>query len=178
MSTAPLLKVQAATAAEVCSRFNLPPASRALLREGMEPPEFVSALVTNKHYAAGIDFLAHALPAREGIWWAYLCMQHACGDALSEPERQAVIAGARWVLQPSEENRVAAKVPAEAAGLASLPGMLAMAVFQTSAGPAPVSNSVATAVKFAATKCDPARLLDTQRLFVNLGIEVAEGRII
>jgi hypothetical protein len=177
MSAAPLVKIQAATAAEVCSRFNLPPTARALLREGMEPPAFVAALVANKQYAAGIDFLAHALPAREGIWWAYLCMQHACGGVWSEPERAALIAGVRWVLQPGEENRAAAKASAPGAGLASLPGLLAMAVFLTgsSAGP---SKSLAIAAKTAATRADPGKLLDTQRLFVNLGIEVAEGRII
>lgn len=177
MSAAPLVKIQAPIAAEVCSRFNLPPAARALLREGMAPPEFVAALVANKHYSAGIDFLAHALPAREGIWWAYLCMQHACGGTWSEPERAAVIAGVRWVLEPGEENRAAARASADGAGMASLPGLLAMAVFLTgSSGGA--SKSVAIAVKAAATKSDPARLLDTQRLFVNLGIEVAGGRII
>ena len=178
MSAAPLVKIQTPTAVEVCSLFNLPPSARALLREGMEPSEFVAVLVTNKQYAAGIDFLAHALPAREGIWWAYLCMQHACGGEHSEPERAAVIAGVRWVLQPCEEDRAATKAPAEAAGLASLPGLLAMAVYQTGASPGPHSKSVAIAVKVAATKGDPAKLLDTQRLFVNLGIEVAEGRII
>lgn len=178
MSAAPLAKIQATTAVEVCSRFELKPEARALLGEGMPPAEFVAALVANKHYAAGIDFLAYALPAREGIWWAYLCMQHACGGNLSEPERAAVTAGVRWVLQPSEENRVAAKAPAEPAGLASLPGLLAMAVHLTAGNPAAPSRSVAMAVKVAATKSDPAKLLDTQRLFVNLGIEVAEGRII
>lgn len=178
MSAAPMVKIQAPTADEVCSLFNLPPAARALVREGMEPSEFVAALVTNKQYAAGIDFLAHALPAREGIWWAYLCMQHACGGNFSESERAAVVAGVRWVMQPGEENRMAAKASAEVAGLASLPGLLAMTVYQTGAGTGPPSKSVAIAVKVAATKGDPAKLLDTQRLFVNLGIDVAEGRII
>ncbi len=178
MSAAPLAKIQAATAAEVCTRFDLKPEARALLRDGMGPPQFVAELVEKKHYAAAIDFLAYALPAREAIWWAYLCMHHACGDKRSEPERMAVIAGVRWVLQPGEENRAAAKSPSEAAGPASLPGLLAMAVHMTASNPAASSRSVATAVKLAATKSEPAKLLDTQRLFVNLGIDIAEGRII
>lgn len=177
MSTAPLIKIDTATAADICARFDLAPEARALLCEGMQPPEFVSAVVAHKHYAAGIDFLAHALPAREGIWWAYLCMQHVCGENLSDPEKAAVTAGVRWVLQPSEENRIAVKQPAEAAGVASLPGLLAMAVFQNGNRGA-FSKSIAMAVKVAATQGDPSRLLHTQRLFVNLGIEIAEGRII
>jgi hypothetical protein len=35
---------------------------------------------------------------------------------------------------------------------------------------------VAAAVKFAAIKVEPARITDTQQLFVELGIGVAEGR--
>jgi hypothetical protein len=35
---------------------------------------------------------------------------------------------------------------------------------------------VAVAVKFAAIKVEPARITDTQRLFIELGIGVAEGR--
>jgi hypothetical protein len=36
--------------------------------------------------------------------------------------------------------------------------------------------AVATAVKFAAIKVEPVRIPDTQRLFVELGMAVAEGR--
>jgi hypothetical protein len=35
---------------------------------------------------------------------------------------------------------------------------------------------VAVAVKFAAVKVEPARIFETQRLFVELGISLAEGR--
>jgi hypothetical protein len=35
---------------------------------------------------------------------------------------------------------------------------------------------VAVAVKFATVKVEPARIFETQRLFVELGISLAEGR--
>lgn len=178
MGTASTVRISAATAAEVCLRFDVPPAARALLADGMEPREFAAALVANKQYAAAVDFLAHGLPAREGVWWAYLCLEHACGVSLSGPELAAVAAGVRWVLQPGEENRAAAKAGAEAVGLGSLPGLLAMAVFQSGVNSGASARSVAVAVKLAATKGDPAKLFDTQRLFVNLGLEVAGGSII
>ena len=190
MSTVPLVKIQAATASEICARFDLKPEARRLLREEMAPGEFVTALLENKQYVTGIDFLAHALPAREGVWWGCLCMQHACGDHLSAPERAAGIAAVRWVLQPTEENGEAAKVPAETAGATSPAGSLAMAANQTGgslaptgapavpAAPSAPAKGIATAIKVACTKGDPAKILDTQRLYVNLGLEVAEGRII
>jgi hypothetical protein len=157
----------------------------------MAPGEFVAALVEHKQYVAGIDFLCHALPSREAIWWGCLCMQYSSGDdEFPPPERAAAVAAVRWVMQPSEENRAAAKSPAEIAGAASSAGALAGAVTQTAAAtpsapatpnmppPSPLvwAKSVATAVKLASIKGDPARVLHRQRALVELGIGVAEGR--
>jgi hypothetical protein len=188
VSNEPLVKIHAATAAEICARFDLQDEARPLLDDGMEPRVFVEALVAHKQYVSGIDFIAHGLPAREGIWWGCLCMQHACGNNLSPPERAAGIAAVRWVLQPSEENRAAARAPADASGPASPAGALAAAANQTGGnvappkappmppGPFAPAKAVAMAVKLATLKGDPAAIVETQRLFLELGIGVAEGR--
>jgi hypothetical protein len=190
MSETQFVKIPAATAQEVCIRFQLSSQARALLRDGMPPAEFVGALSAKQLYVPGIDFLAHALPAREAVWWGCLCMQHACGENLAPMERDAAVAVVRWVLQPTEENRAAAGPPAQAAGPATPAGSLATAVSLTGGsiappnappvapGPYAPAKPVAAAIKLACTKSDPARISDTQRLFLNLGIEVAEGRVI
>lgn len=187
MTHEPLVKVNAATAAEVCALFDLRKEAKPLLRNGMVPREFLETLVANNQCIAGIDFLAHALPAREAIWWGCLCLQHACGERLSPQETAACTAAVQWVLEPSEEHRAAAKAPAEAAGLSSPAGALAAAVSQTGGnvappkappmrpGPFAPAKAVAGAVKMASTKSEPIKIADTQRLFVVLGIGVAEG---
>jgi len=188
MSNEPLLKIKAATAAEVCAHFELEPEPRSLLHDVMSPREFLAALQAGKQPRAGIDFIAHALPPREAIWWGCLCLQHACGSDLSEPDKEACKAAVRWVVHPTEENRAAANIPAEAAGHASPAGVLAGAAFQTGGNIAPPTmppmaprpfdhaKAVARAVILASTKVDPLKIVDTQRLFVDLGIGVAEGR--
>jgi hypothetical protein len=188
VSNAPLVKIEATTAAEICARFLLTIEARTLLRDGMGPGPFVEALMANKQYIAGIDFLAHALPPREAVWWGCLCFQHACGAAMSAPDRGAATAAVQWVLQAGDSARSAAKIHGEAAGPVSVAGALAMAAYQTGPGfassggppiPAPpfgTAKSVANAVKLACTKSDPARVIETQKLFVELGIRVAEGR--
>ena len=55
MSTAPLVKIKATTAAEICATFDLAPDARRLLRDGMRPGEFVAALIAKKQGAAGIS---------------------------------------------------------------------------------------------------------------------------
>ena len=183
-----LVKVKADTAAEVCASFDLRQEARPLLRDGMGPREFVEALVTNKRYIAAIDFMAHALPAREAVWWGCLCLQHASGGNLSPPDKAACKAAVQWVIEPTDENRAAAQALAQEAGLVSPAGQLAMAANQTGGNiappnappmaPAPFApaKAVAGAVKMATTKADPIKIVETQRLYVELGIGVAEGR--
>jgi hypothetical protein len=189
VSNAPLVKIQAMSAADICARFLLNREARALLGNGMAPGPFIEALTGHKQYIAGIEFLAHALPAREAIWWGCLCLQHACGNELSAPpDRAAATAAVQWVLRPGDSTRGAAKVQAEAAGLASVAGTLAMGAYQTGPGyaspggppiaapPFGTAQAVANAVKLACTKSDPARIVETQRGFLGLGVGVAEGR--
>jgi hypothetical protein len=139
----PLIKVKATTAAEICARFDLKAEAKPLLRDGMPPRDFIEALVVNKQYVSGIDFVAHALPPREAVWWGCLCLQHACGDSLSAQEKAACRTAVRWIFEPTDD------LPAVAH---------------------------ARAVKLASIKADPATRAEMQRLFVELGAGIAEGR--
>ena len=190
MQRAVLVKVRTDTAAEICRHFDLNKEARLLIRDGMGPAEFIETLLANKQYVAGIDFIAHALPPREGIWWGCLCLQHVAGNALSGVDKAACRAAVQWVLEPTEGNRSAARIPAEAAGPASAAGALAAAANQTGGSVAPPNTpplppgqyapakATAAAVKLASIKVEPVRIRDTQRLFIELGVEVAAGRFL
>lgn len=188
MSNSPLVKVKAATAAEVCVNFDLKKEAKPLLTNGMSPRAFLDALLANKQYLAGIDFLCHALAPRDAIWWGCLTLQHACGSDFSEPDKAACKAAVRWIFAPIEENRAAAKPPADTAGPASPAGGLASAASLTGGSIAPSkappmppppfapAKAVAGAIKLATTKADPVRIAETQKLYLELGIAIAEGR--
>jgi hypothetical protein len=184
----PLIKIKAVLADEVCAHFDLAKESRALLREDMRPREFVEALLKNKQYEGGIDFLAYALPVREAIWWGWLCLQHVGGNGLSGAERAASTATVYWVFRPTENNRAAVKSPAQTAGPATPAGALALAVTQAretavmcsrpnkTLGLGAPAKTVANAIKLA-SKHNQAAIGDAQRSFVELGIGVAEARL-
>ena len=187
MSNLPMVKVKAATADEICAHFDLPREARRHLRPHMGPKEFVEILRTNKQYAAGIDFMAHALPTREAVWWGCLCFQYAYGNNLRPEDKEACRAAVRWIIRPTEQNRAAAYAPAQAAGPASPAGQLAMAASHSGGGspthaPPPLAarftpaKTVADAVKLASAKADPVNSMNAYRLFLELGIGVAEGR--
>ena len=186
MSDKPFVSATATTAAEICTRFNVKKEALALLREGMKPEEFADALVVNKHYVTGIEFMAFTMPPREAVWWGCLCVQHVYGEAIPQVEKDAVRAAVQWVVQPTEWNRVAVQGPSQMAGPASVGGGLAMAAYQTGniappnmppmpPRPFAPARSVAGAIKLACTKADPVKIVETQRLLLELGITVAEG---
>lgn len=184
----PLVNVTAASASEICARLYLDKAALGLLRPGMSPRGFVDALVEAKQYLAAIDFIAHALPSREAIWWGCLSLQRTCGDKLEPWERRAFRITVQWVLQPDEANRAAAKQPAEVLGPASAAGCLAAAASQTGASigspqgppmqPSPFASAraAAIAIKLASTKCEAREIQGTQRSLIDLGMAIAEGR--
>jgi hypothetical protein len=187
VNNTPLVKIKAATAAEICVHFDLKEA-RPLLQEAMSPRAFLDALLANKQYLAGIDFLSHALAPRDAVWWGSLCLQHAFGNDLSDPDRVASKAAVRWVLAPTDENRAAAKIPADAAGPASPAGGLASAASLTGGSIAPPkappmppppfapARAVAASIKLASTKADPVKIAETQKIYLELGVTLAEGR--
>jgi hypothetical protein len=199
MTQVPLTKIKAISAAEVCKNFSLKEEARPLLREGQSPRDFVDVLLAHKKHAPAIDFLAHALPPREAIWWGCLCLQQVSASPLSPPEAAACKAAVAWVLEPTEGNRRAAQPPSEAAGPSTPAGGLALATLWTGGSLAPSTTqpnpkvppappvppgpflparAVAGAILLASVKGEPTRIADTQRLFVELGMGVAEGRFV
>lgn len=189
-SSGALRKVKAATAAEVCERWEVPSEARALLKPSATPREYLDALVAARQLRAAIGFLAHALPPREAVWWGALCVKHVSPGALPAPETDALRAAVTWVLDPTEPNREAAKGPGEKAGIATPAGALATAASWTGGtlapplprvapvvpGPWLPAKAVAGAVVLASTK-GGGGLEETQARFLELGSGIAEGRI-
>lgn len=185
-----LRKVRAATAAEVCEHFDLDPEARPLLGPKTTPREFLDALGAKRLFRDAIRFLAHALPHREAVWWGALCVKHASGETLPPAESAALKAAVTWVLDPSDANRTAAKAPAEASGVGTPSGSLALAVTWTGGtlappmprvqpvvpGPYLPAKGIAGAVLLSSVKGPGAGIEETQRLFVELGTGVAEGK--
>jgi hypothetical protein len=117
-------------------------------------------------------------------------MQHAFGDNLTPPDRAAAAAAVQWVLQPNEKNRGAAKAPSDAAPRTSVARALASAAYLTGGNIAPpgappmapkpfdAAKAIALAVKLASIACEPVQIARMQRSYVELAIQIAEGRFV
>jgi hypothetical protein len=187
MSDRDFSRVPAATAAEVCQRFRLGRVAAALLRDDLTPGQFLGLLVEGRHFKDATSFLAHALPVREAVWWAVLCVREAVGPAPPEPVASALRAAEAWVQDPTEENRRAAREASKAAGTSSPAGLAAGAAFRSGGSIGPpdgpevlprefaTARAVVFAVMLAASQDSPAKAPVRFPTFFARGVEVATG---
>ena len=177
------------TAAELAVAAELGDEIIALLRSDDlrgGPREFLSVLIAKEQFAEATRFLAHALPRRECVWWAWVCARKVTAADAPPAVRAALDATERWIVQPSDEHRRAAMEHARAAQFGTPAGGAALSVFFTggSLGPpeAPVvppgefmtAKAAAGAVMLAALVPDPPKAKERFREFLALGLEVAE----
>jgi hypothetical protein len=186
----PWSRVPAKRAAEVAAKVPLSLPARELLKPELTPAEFLAQLITSKEHASAVAFLAHALPRREAVWWACLCVQvgPADGKILARQEQDALDAAVRWVLDPIEPHRRAAERPGRALGPRSLCGYIALAAFYSggSVNPpgqpirAPASVKTAQCITHAmlriANKFYPRLRDEALDQFLAIGSEIADNR--
>src|SRR5664280_1079556 len=59
----------------------------ALARPDLHPREFVALLLDKALFPDAVRFVAHALPKREAVWWAWVSARRAAGSAAGSARR-------------------------------------------------------------------------------------------
>jgi len=185
MSNGTLTLVKTPTAAEICKTVELAEAARALLQPQQTPRQYLDLLVAQQLWEDACLFLAHGLPRREAIWWAFQCAKLVKADP---PQAAALQAVEQWLLTPTEERRQAAEQAADpAGGLGTAPGAAAKAVSWTGGSltppdqipvPPPATGpnlTAAIAVLLAGVTLDAAQSEVKYAEFLQVGIAVANG---
>jgi hypothetical protein len=82
--------------------------------------------------------VAHALPAREAVWWACACSRHTAASG-TDPSTEAKLreAAEEWVRKPTDEHRRAAMKEAETSGFGSPEAWAAVGAFWSGDSMAP-----------------------------------------
>lgn len=132
--------------------------------------------------------VAHALPAREAVWWACACSHHtaASGD---QPAAETTVreAAEAWVRRPTDELRRTAMKAAETAGFRSPEAWAAVAAFWSGDSMAPpdapkvppqphfTGLAVAGAVALAAARGPASRRETRLHRFLVSARDIADG---
>src|SRR5215472_4855496 len=105
------------TAAAICSVSGQGEEAMALLREEQTPKDYLGLLTQKKLFPDAVRFLAHALPKREAVWWAWVCARRADPDPA--PAAKAVLAATEAWTAHAAATDAGLGTPAGCAGLAA-----------------------------------------------------------
>jgi hypothetical protein len=176
-------------AAEVSARARLSEEARGLLAEGMTARQYLDTLIERRLDEDAVQFLAHALPKREAIWWGSLCVGQELGSEPPAAAAGALEAARAWVIEPKDENRRATFPAAEAAAIGTPAGCTAAAAYFSGGSLAPAHLAavappehvtallVASALTLAAVVKEPEKAVEKYASFLLTGLEVACGQV-
>jgi Family of unknown function (DUF6931) len=172
------------SAAEISAVAELGDKAKGLLRPEASPPAYLALLIENGEFADAVRFLAHALPKREAVWWAWFCARRAAGPEPAPDIKAALSATENWIVQPTDENRRSAMKAAEKATFGTPAGCAGLGAFFSGGSVAPpeappnppgefmTAKAVAGAVMLAAVATEPETAPDKYRAFLAQGVEI------
>lgn len=182
----PSTKPAGPTAVDIAKQVTLGDEAKKLLREGQTPRQYLDLLIDKKLYQDAANFWAHALPQREAVWWACLCIRQSSGGKLPEKEFVALEVAERWCGKPNEDFRQPALPAAHAAGFDTAAAWAATAVAWSSdnlsadqviaADESKFTHAIKGSLLLATGTTDAADAATMYRRFLRLGIEVADGK--
>ena len=187
MSSSPSGSAPVRGTAELSAVSDLGAGAKALLAGDVPAPRaYIAQLLERELHADAVRFIAHALPRREAVWWAWVCARKVAGAEPAPAVKNALDATERWIVQPNEEHRRQALYFGEAADFGTPAGCAALAAFMSSGSLAPpdappvppdefmTAKAVAGSVTLAAVTTEPERAVEKFNEFVKVGLEVAD----
>jgi hypothetical protein len=159
-------------------RLALPPRHQDLLSEAAQPSAFVATLQKHELTRQAITFLSYALPEREAVWWACMCVLHTAASPMEAGEHRALELAQDWVRKPTEEKRLQGSAAAREAGYSSAAAFTARAVFASrldDPSSLHAGRRVEGAVRRAADSDGSGRTQARLHRFITSALDIAKG---
>jgi hypothetical protein len=182
-----LVKLIGGDLAALTPHLALSPAAAAVIAGCAEVPVALERLEQAGFLTEAMRLVAHALPKREAVWWACMCVSHTAPPDLPSIDRAAREAAEEWVRQQTDKTRRVAFDHAQAGGCRSPEAWAAIAAFwsgdsmspegQPAVPPAPhlAGTAAAGAAALASVRGDVTRREARLRRFLESGRNVAAG---
>jgi hypothetical protein len=149
------------------------------------PRDLITRLRDEENATQAIALLAHALPTREAVWWAWSCARDTCGEDPPPEIGASVAATGHWIKDPTDENRRAAYAAAQEADMGTAVGCAGAAAFfagdtlgPADQAPVPPEEYMAAKAIFGslllAASVEPDAMLQRLAEFLDRGLEIAD----
>jgi hypothetical protein len=126
-------KIPYQVSSQVLPRFEASELARKHLDQDFTIAKTIEVMEKNELNNDLVQFMAHALPVREAIWWASLCLMQRKKE-WNQAQIQCIEAAREWVQSPSEGLRRKSELLSNRLGLSCGPSWLAQAVFWNGSG--------------------------------------------
>lgn len=168
-------------ATEFCRALKMSDQAKELLRDGMEPVDYLRLLIESQLYPDGLRFLAFWLPKPTAVAWACECVEQTCGEGLTPPDQTALSAAQQWAVDPCEANRRSAEAAATLTAYSGAASWLALSAFWSGGslaapelpvvppGEALTAEAITGAFMLAATQKEPLKAADRYQEFLIRG---------
>ena len=183
-----LAKLAGADLAQMRPHIDAPAPAVVLLVACQSVPQALDALVDGGFFNEAARLVAHAMPRREGVWWACMCARATAPARCSASTDAAALEAAElWVRRPTDENRRAAFARAEEARFGTPEAWACVGAFWSGDSMAPIEApkvppaphlagmAIAGAVALAAVRTRADRQMARLAQFVASSREIADG---
>jgi len=182
-----LVKATSQNAGDICKNADLDKASKSLLQDGQSVSDFIQLLLQKHALRDVINILSQALPTREAVYWACLCVRDVLAEKPDPEEAYAIKAAEQWVAKPNEKDRYLNNTIAEKMEYATAAAWVSNAVFWsggsiTTEKEAKVEppegvfgKAISGAINLATADQDESKMIERQKRFVKRGINIAQG---
>jgi hypothetical protein len=159
--------------------LQLPLAHEGLILDRPPSAILLNLLTDRELFSEATRLLSYALPEREAVWWACMCVRHALPVAVLPVQQEAAIASAEaWVRKPNYEMRIEAHMAGARAGYTTPAAWTAQAAFASRmpiSAPTRTGKKVERAVARAAAFGGAERQTERLRQFIVSGCQIAAG---
>lgn len=162
-------------------------ANNNLVTETTTSVEYLKLLVQKGLYPDAIRFLAHGLPKREAVWWAYIAAAKYETNLADSLVVELLDKTKKWVYSPVEENRIALQPLAEKLGFSRAASWAAIAAFwsegnitpqekaQVFASPTLSPAAITGAILLSAVSYQPEKAIENYYYFLKQGVHIANN---
>lgn len=176
------------TALAVIERFGLKGEIPFTPEEAESPADFAMKLAKTGEPNHCLLFMSYALDKRSGVWWLTRCI-HEVKSILDANDEAMLGLAEKWVAAPSDANRRKAMEGAEKLEMSTPAAWAGVGAFWSGGSMAPpdvpavepADNLAGKAISGGAIMASvfhaPEKALEKQKVFVQLGVDIAAGKI-